>query len=172
MKLLPTTATVALALLLVSSACGGTEDGDTSGSDSSETAAMTAADLPDPCTLISQEDVDAIFVKAVEPGESRETTGSGGTTSGRSCSWGSLSTLSASIFVSTNYLVPLDVCDWCEPVDGYGDEAWGGSTDLGSGGGQLMIIAGDLGIQIDAFGPDVTIEQLGGLANSLLAGLP
>jgi len=74
--------------------------------------------------------------------------------------------------VSTSYLVPLDVCDWCEPVSGYGDEAWGGITDLGSGGGQLMIIDGDLGIQIDAFGPEVTVEQLGGLANSLLAGLP
>jgi len=172
MKLRPTTATVALALLMVATACGGSDGGDTSGSESSDTVTAAAADLPDPCTLIAQEDVDAIFGKVVEPGESRETTGSGGTASGRSCGWGSISTLSASIFVSTSYLVPLDVCDWCEPVSGYGDEAWGGITDLGSGGGQLMIIEGDLGIQIDAFGPEVTVEQLGGLANSLLAGLP
>jgi len=157
---------------MVASACGGSDGSDTSGSESSDTATAAAADLPDPCILISQEDVDAIFGKVVEPGESRETTGSGGTASGRSCGWGSISTLSTSIFVSTSYLVPLDVCDWCEPVSGYGDEAWGGITDLGSGGGQLMVIEGDLGVQIDAFGPDVTLEQLGDLADDLIAGLP
>jgi len=133
---------------------------------------LTAADLPDPCTLISQEDVDAIFGKVMEPGESRETTGSGETASGRSCRWGTLSTLSTTIYLSTSYLVPLDVCDWCEPIDGYGDEAWGGITDLGSGGGRLMVVAGDHGIQIEAYGPDVTLEQLGTMAESLLAGLP
>ena len=48
----------------------------------------------------------------------------------------------------------------------------GGITDLGSGGATLMIIADGLGIQIEAFGPDVTIDQLGAMAENLLAGLP
>ena len=135
-------------------------------------AALTARDLPDPCSLIAQEDVDDIFGKPVEAGESRNTPGSGGTISGRGCNWGSLSTLDATIFISTNYLVPLDICDWCEPINGYGDEAWGGTTDLGSGGGSLMIIVGELGIQVQAFGPEVAIDQLETLADSLLAGLP
>jgi hypothetical protein len=172
MKLLPSTATVTLALLLVVSACGGTDAADAPESEPGDAATVSAADLPDPCTLISQADVDAIFGKPMETGEPRNTSGSGETISGKACSWGGLSTLDATIFVSTSYLVPLDVCDWCEPVHGYGDEAWGGITDLGSGGGQLMIVAGDLGIQVDAFGPDVTLEQLGTIADSLLAGLP
>ncbi len=163
---------IGLSIILIVAACSGSEDSGSSDDAQTGGAELTASDLPDPCTLIAQEDVDAIFGKAVEPGESRETTGSGGTASGRSCGWGSLSTLSTTIYLSASYLVPLDVCDWCEPLSGYGDEAWGGITDLGSGGGQLMVTEGDLGIQIDAFGPDVTLEQLGNLADSLIAGLP
>ncbi len=161
-----------IATLLIITACSGADDNESAGAVETGGTDLTATDLPDPCTLIEQAEVDAIFGKTMDPGESRETTGSGGTASGRSCGWGSLSTLSTTIYLSTSYLVPPNVCDWCEPIDGYGDEAWGGITDLGSGGGQLMVIAGDLGVQIDAFGPDVTLEQLGDLANDLIAGLP
>lgn len=172
MKWFSRTGVVAASIVVMVAACGGSDDVSTTDSQSDSGAEISAADLPDPCTLIDQADVDAIYGKTVDAGESRETTGSGGTASGRSCGWGGLSTLDATIYLSTNYLVPLGVCDWCDLVDGYGDEAWGGITDLGSGGGQLMVVEGDLGIQIDAFGPDVTLEQLGGLAEDLLAGLP
>jgi hypothetical protein len=133
---------------------------------------LTAADLPDPCSLIDQDDVDAIFGKPVEPGVTSETAGSGGTASGRSCSWGSLSTLGARIHLTPSYVTPMSVCDYCETIDGYGDEAWGGITDQGSGGGILVVVASGLGIQVEAYGPDVTLEQLGTLADALLVGLP
>lgn len=165
------TTAAALALLLV--ACSDSEGAPPTDSPSSGNSEVAAADLPDPCALIDQADVDDIFGTPVDPGESRETRGSGNSSSGRACHWTQgLATVDAAIVVSTNYLVPLTVCDWCEPVDGYGDEAWGGTTDQGSGGGTLAIIADDLGVQIQAFGPDVTLEQLGTLADSLLAELP
>jgi hypothetical protein len=168
-----TAVTFSFALLL--SACSTADDSQSedSSSNGSSNAAVAVADLPDPCELIDQADAEDIFGTEVEAGKPGETPGSGGTTSGRSCTWNhASSTLSATIFVSTSYLVPADVCGWCEPIDGYGYEAWGGITDLGSGGGSLMIVAEDLGIQIEAYGPDVTIDQLETLAESLLAGPP
>lgn len=173
MEALQRLATAALALALLLTACNSTDDVQSTDSPANGTSHVEAADLPDPCELIDQADAEDIFGGEVAAGESGETPGSGGTISGRDCDWNQgLSTLSATIFVSTNYLVPPDVCDWCEPIDGYGDEAWGGITDLGSGGGTLMIVADGLGIQIEAFGPDVTIDQLGAMAENLLAGLP
>lgn len=172
MKWFSRTGVVATLIVVMVAACGGSDDVDSTDSVSGASSDISASDLPDPCTLIDQDDVDAIFGKPVDPGESRETAGSGGTASGRSCTWGSLSTLDARIHVSPSYVTPLSVCDYCEPVTGYGDEAWGGVTDLGSGGGTFVVISDGLGIQVEAFGPDVTLEQLEGLAEDLLAGLP
>jgi hypothetical protein len=173
MEVLQRLAVAALILTVLLTACSSADDAQSTESPSDATSSVTAADLPDPCDLIDHSDVEDIFGSEVAAGESGETPGSGGTVSGRDCDWKQgLSTLSATIFVSTNYLVPPDVCEWCEPIDGYGDEAWGGITDLGSGGGTLMIVADDLGIQVEAYGPEVTIDQLGAMAESLLAGLP
>jgi hypothetical protein len=163
----------AFALAFLLAACSSTDNAQPTDLPLNATSGGAAADLPDPCGLIDQADADDVFGSGVAAGEPGETPGSGGSVSGRDCDWKQgLSTLSATIFVSTNYLVPVDVCDWCEPIDGYGDEAWGGITDLGSGGGSLMVVADGLGVQVEAYGPDVTIDQLGAMAESLLAGLP
>jgi hypothetical protein len=46
------------------------------------------------------------------------------------------------------------------------------SQTLGSRGGIFVVITDGLGVQVEANGPDVTLEQLEALADSLLTGLP
>jgi hypothetical protein len=65
----------------------------------------------------------------------------------------------------------MRICDYCKPVEGLGDEAWAGVTELGSGGALLAISAEGLGVQVSADGLEASVEHLVPLAESALAAL-
>jgi hypothetical protein len=131
-----------------------------------------AEDLPDPCALVEQEDVDLLFGGSAPDGQTTLVTGPGGVPGGRSCSWSrGFAGARVSIFTRPSFLTPTNICDYCEPVDGLGDEAWGGVSELGSGGALLAISTDGLGVQVSADGLGASVEQLAPLAQSVLAGL-
>lgn len=134
---------------------------------------VASEDLPDPCALVPQEAIDEIFGENPPEGRVGDVTGPGGTSGGRRCSWSrGVPALWLSIFISPGFLTPLEICDYCSTIDGFGDEAWAGETDLGMGGSLLAISVGGLGVQLSADGLGVTVEQLEPLAEAVLAGLP
>lgn len=138
------------------------------------TAEPSASDLPDPCALVLQADVDALLGGPGGPGDSGDVSGPGDTVGGRSCSWsqGFGSTLRVSIFVRPGFLTPIDICsEYCEPIAGIGNEAWGGASDRGAGGALVAISVDGLGVQVSADGLGASVEQLIPLAESVLAGL-
>ncbi len=151
-------------------------DGSTSETEAPSTTTsreLSADDLPDPCSLVSQADVDAVFGGSSPDGEPGSVTGPGGTSGGRRCSWSAgFASLDVSIFIRPSFLTPMEMCGNCEAIAGYGDEAWGGVDDRGSGGAILAISVGGLGVQAGAYGLEATVEQLEALAAPVLAGLP
>lgn len=164
---------VVASTLLVLVACGGGGDAESSDPLTSTDGEVSADGLPDPCALVLQEDVDALFQGPAAQGEPGDVTGPGGTSGGRSCSWSKgFDSLHASIFIGPGFLTPIDICENCATIEGYGDEAWGGVDDRGSGGAIMAISVGGLGVQISANGLDATVEQLEPLAQAILAGLP
>jgi hypothetical protein len=133
---------------------------------------VAASDLPDPCVLITQDAVDALFGGNGPVGEAGEVVGSGGTTGGRMCQWSpGISLLSVTIYVRPSFLIPIDRCVWCEPIQDLGDEAWGGETDLGSGGATLAISINGVGVQAEDFGHGITLDQLRDLVRPILVAL-
>ncbi len=148
---------------------GGNSDPDPD--ESASTAPLTAEELPDPCTLVEQDDVDDLFGGPSPTAKSRNVTGPGDSVAGRSCSWSRVAAASVSVFLETRFLTPMEICDFCEPIEGLGDEAWGGESDRGSGGAMLAIVQGELGIQLRADGLGATVEQLQQMATTVLAGL-
>lgn len=131
-----------------------------------------AEDLPDPCALVSQQDVDNIFGQAAPIGEPGDVSGPGGVSGGRSCRWSQgFSAVHVAIFVRPGFLTPTSICDYCEPVNDVGDEAWAGVSDLGSGGALLAISVDGLGVQVSADGLGATVQQLTPIASSVIAGL-
>lgn len=134
---------------------------------------VLSEDLPDPCALVPQEAIDEIFGENAPVGEPGDVMGPGNTSGGRQCSWSrGIPTLWAYIFIRPGFLTPMEMCDYCETIDGYGDEAWAGETDLGSGGSLIAISVAGLGVQLSADGLGVTVEQLEPIAAAVLAGLP
>lgn len=124
-------------------------------------AVATAADLPDPCDLVPQESVDEIFGRPGPQGEGRESPGPGGIAAGRSCSWSQgLPNFNVSVFLDPRFLTPLDVCDFCDAVDGLGEEAWAGETDRGSGGSMVAVVVDGMGVQLRADGLGVSKQEL------------
>jgi hypothetical protein len=131
-----------------------------------------AEDLPDPCALVEPEDVELLFGGSAPDGEPALVSGPGGVPGGRTCSWSrGLSSAHVSIFTRPGFLTPIRICDYCEPVEGLGDEAWAGVSELGSGGALLAISAEGLGVQVSADGLEASVEHLVPLAKSALAGL-
>lgn len=144
----------------------------TASANPTSTSEATADQLPNPCIAITQEAIDALFGGAGPQGVERDVPGPGGVIGGRSCVWSQgVATLNAAVFAKPGFLLPLDICNYCETVDGLGDEAWGGETDLGSGNATLAIIVNGRGIQLSADGLGFTIEQLQELAAPILADL-
>jgi hypothetical protein len=167
-----------LAIVFACAGCGGGDEvggnGETAEPTSSGAADAepSASDLPDPCGLVSQADVDDVFDGNSPPPEPSEVTGPNDTVGGRSCGWSrGFDTLNVSIFIGANFLTPMRICDYCEMLDGFGDEAWAGVSDQGSGGALLAISVDGRGVQIRADGLDATVEQLLPLAEPVLAGL-
>lgn len=157
-----------VALVLVLAACSG--GGTDTGSGGDETA---AADLPNPCELVPQSALDAIFPSGVPDAEPGEVTGPGGTSGGKSCSWGlGLGGLRVSVFLSSSFLTPRSICDYCEDVADLGDEAWGGRSEQGMGGALIAVVLGDMGVQISGDGLEATVEDLVPVAISVVQGLP
>lgn len=133
---------------------------------------LAAEDLPDPCALVEQSDVEALFGGAAPDGTTALVTGPGGVPGGRSCSWSrGLAGAHVSIFTRPSFLTPTNICDFCEPIDGLGDEAWAGVSERGSGGALLAISADGLGVQVSADGLGASVDQLVPLARSVLAGI-
>ena len=122
---------------------------------------------------LPQEAIDEIFGENSPVGEPGDVIGPGNTSGGRACSWArGTATLRVSIFIRPGFLTPMEICDYCETIDGYGDEAWAGESDRGSGGSLIAISVGGLGVQLSADGLGVTVEQLEPIAAAVLAGMP
>lgn len=151
--------------------------GDTTATEPPETDTtvdeISAADLPDPCLLVPQDFVQGIWGENGPEGEPGETPGPGGIVGGRSCRWSNgIPVLRVAVFISPDYLMPLDICGYCEAVDGLGDDAWAGESDQGMGGSLVAIIVDGLGIQLSADGLDVSKDQLLSLAAAVIERMP
>jgi hypothetical protein len=165
-------AAAAAALVLLIAACGGSGDAQPTESTSTDNTAAAAADLPDPCALVAQDDVDAVFGGSSPTAVAGDVSGPGDSVGGRSCSWSAgTSSLWVSVFVKASFLAPTGICDYCSPIEDLGNEAWGGETDKGSGGALLAVSIDGSGVQVEAIGLDATVDQLVPLAEGVISGL-
>jgi hypothetical protein len=151
---------------------GGDSGSGTVESSSAPDEPLTAQDLPDPCTLIDQSAVDDLFGGASPAAEPGNVTGPGNSVAGRSCNWSrGFAVVRVSILIETRFLTPMEICDYCEPIEGLGDEAWAGESDRGSGGALVAVVVGALGVQVSADGLGASVQQVQHLASAVLAGL-
>lgn len=163
---------VGAVLLLTVAACGDDDVVSDTAATSTATAELVAEDLPDPCTLVVQEDVDALFGGNPPEANPGMVSGPGGVAGGRSCSWSKIAAVWVSVFVSPDFLTSLERCDYCSPLDGLGYEAWGGESDLGSGGSIVAVVVDGIGVQVRADGLGASVDDLLPLVRSVLGGLP
>ena len=93
-------AAAAAALVLLIAACAGSGDAQPTESTSTDNTAAAAGDLPDPCALVAQDDVDAIFGGPSPTVVAGDVSGPGDSGGGRACSWSAgPSGLCVSVFV-------------------------------------------------------------------------